>query len=110
MGIPHRLMKGRCQFCGRTLRYANIPNRGPVMAHAKGERQLCDMLRSSGRDLVSRNYRDAKAKAQRLGWGEGGYADGPRGESKSGWITPAGDVLDVAEVLAYVVPRRARSA
>jgi len=65
MGIPHQLMKARCKYCGRFLRYAKIPNRGPVMAHAKGERELCDRLRAFGNDLISRAEREAEREAER---------------------------------------------
>ena len=40
-GVPHRLMKAVCPNCGRRLRYANLPNRGPRMVHAKGDGELC---------------------------------------------------------------------
>lgn len=50
-------MKGRCNYCGRILRYANIPNRGPVMAHAKGDGEICRRLIHSGNDLISRQIR-----------------------------------------------------
>lgn len=52
----------------------------------------------------------ARAKAKRLGFSEGGYADGPHGESKHGWIDPDGNVLDVADMLAYTPPDHARNA
>lgn len=64
MALPHNLMRGRCPFCGRTLRYANIPNRGPVMAHAKGDGEHCRMLINQGRDLVTRAARDEELKKQ----------------------------------------------
>lgn len=63
-GVPHNLMRGRCQFCGRTLRYANIPNRGPVMAHAKGDGAHCQGLIQRGQDLVSREARRIADKAE----------------------------------------------
>jgi hypothetical protein len=57
MGVPHQLMRGRCRFCGRTLRYAKIPNRGPVMAHATGDGAACQRLQASGNDLISRQWK-----------------------------------------------------
>lgn len=56
MGVPHHLMRAKCQYCGRPLRYANIPNRGPVMAHASGEGERCRRMQASGTDLVSRAH------------------------------------------------------
>lgn len=39
MGLP---TKARCGRCQRPLHRAWIPNRGWVMAHGHGERQICD--------------------------------------------------------------------
>lgn len=64
-GVPHNLMKGRCRWCGRLLVYANIPNRGPVMAHRKGERELCNRLRAVEQDLVSRAERAEQLKGKK---------------------------------------------
>lgn len=61
-GVPHRLMRARCHYCGRKLRYANIPNRGPVMAHAKGDGERCCRLREDGRDIVSQLARIEERK------------------------------------------------
>lgn len=52
-GIPHRLIKTRCRYCGRMLRYAHLPNRGSVMVHEKGAGARCRDLRARGRDAVS---------------------------------------------------------
>lgn len=62
MGIPANLMRARCRFCGRPLRYANLPNRGPVMVHAKGDGETCRRLQYLGRDLVSRAEQDEARK------------------------------------------------
>jgi hypothetical protein len=56
-GVPHQLMRANCKFCGRRLRYAHLPDRGPVMVHAKGEGELCRRLQDTGRDLISRAAR-----------------------------------------------------
>jgi hypothetical protein len=53
-----RHLNVRCRFCGRPLVFANIPNRGPVMAHRPGERKLCDRLREEGRDMESTKARN----------------------------------------------------
>lgn len=68
-GIPHQLMRARCRFCGRSLRYANLPNRGPVMAHAKGDGEHCRRLQAMGNDIESREARriaDAAERDRRL--------------------------------------------
>jgi hypothetical protein len=62
-GVPGRLMKAHCKWCGRRLVYAWIPNRGPVMAHQRGDREHCDRLVASGRDLISQTI---KREEQRL--------------------------------------------
>jgi hypothetical protein len=49
----------RCQYCGKPLVLANIPNRGYVMAHRAGERKLCEKLKEEGRDMVSNRARKA---------------------------------------------------
>lgn len=49
-------MRGHCEYCGRTLFYANIPNRGPVMAHRKGEGEACRKLIEMGRDIPTRRW------------------------------------------------------
>lgn len=63
MRVPHQLMKASCQFCGRRLRYAKIPNRGPVMAHGPGEGERCRWLREVRRDIVSERERLAALAA-----------------------------------------------
>jgi hypothetical protein len=69
-GLPHHLMKGRCGWCGGRLRYGNLPNRGPVMVHAKGEGERCRRMVANGQDLVSRAERqreqDQAREAARL--------------------------------------------
>jgi len=54
MAVPGRLMRARCPLCGRGLRFAKIPNRGPVMAHAPGDGEHCRMLVATGRDIQTR--------------------------------------------------------
>jgi hypothetical protein len=61
MDIPSNLMRARCKWCGRGLRYANLPNRGPVMVHAAGEGAACRRLIDMGMDIPIR-----QAKAERL--------------------------------------------
>ena len=63
-GVPHNLMKATCKFCGRRLRYAKIPNRGPVMVHGKGEGEMCRRAIWMGTDLISRAEARAKAQAE----------------------------------------------
>jgi hypothetical protein len=58
----HQLMRTRCRYCGRLLRYANIPNRGPVMAHAAGDGVHCRRMQAMGRDLVTRAEEDKARK------------------------------------------------
>lgn len=55
--MKHRLMRAKCPYCGRGLRYANIPNRGPVMVHDSGAGEACRRLRAAGRDIVSNRER-----------------------------------------------------
>jgi len=64
-GVPFNLMRGKCRFCGRTLRYANIPNRGPVMAHGHGEAQICARMQQMGNDLISRAEKAARLESER---------------------------------------------
>lgn len=61
MTAPHNLMRARCKFCGRGLRYANLPNRGPVMVHSAGEGAACRRLIDMGQDIPTR---EAKRKAE----------------------------------------------
>lgn len=49
----HHLIRPTCKFCGRRLRFANLPNRGATMVHAAGDGARCHSLRDSGRDIVS---------------------------------------------------------
>jgi hypothetical protein len=68
-GIPHQLMRARCRFCGRGLRYANLPNRGPVMVHGKGESAFCQRLIATGNDIPTREAKriaDEADRARRL--------------------------------------------
>ena len=58
------LMRARCKYCGGQLRYANIPNRGPVMAHGAGERQRCDRMIALGNDLITRAEQAAEQLAR----------------------------------------------
>lgn len=58
-------MRARCKFCGRALRYAKIPNRGPVMAHGKGEAEICRRLIASGQDIPTREARRLEEEAAR---------------------------------------------
>lgn len=55
--LNHRFIRGTCKYCGRRLRYGNLPNRGPVMVHGKGDGEACRRLQAMGRDLVSRAER-----------------------------------------------------
>jgi hypothetical protein len=53
----------RCKYCGRLMRVATIPNRGPVWVHHdSGGRAWCDRLRATGRDIVSNQARIDAAK------------------------------------------------
>lgn len=45
---------------------------------------------------------DWEEAAKGAGFGEGGYADGPNGESKHGWIDINGDVHPDAETACFV--------
>ena len=68
-GIPHQLMKARCKYCGRNLRYAKLPNRGPVMVHNKGDGENCRRLIAMGNDIPTREAKriaDEKARGERL--------------------------------------------
>ena len=58
-----RVKPVRCPYCGRWKRYAWIVNRGPVMAHAKGDGEACRRLIATGRDMVSRAEQEAARKA-----------------------------------------------
>lgn len=57
--------RATCRFCGRRLRYAKIPNRGPVMAHSPGEGEHCRRLIEMGRDIVTQRERLAASSFQR---------------------------------------------
>lgn len=63
--MRYNLMRARCKYCGRNLRYANLPNRGPVMVHASGDGAACRRLIESGRDIVTRELQRKEAEAER---------------------------------------------
>lgn len=64
-GIPHHLMRAKCRYCGRALRYANLPNRGPAMVHGAGEGAACQRMRALGNDIVSREAKRLADEAER---------------------------------------------
>jgi hypothetical protein len=39
--------------------------------------------------------------AKILGWSPGGYADGPNGESKEGWISHSGELWTTDEIMRW---------
>ena len=64
-GSPQHLIKARCKYCGRNLRYANLPNRGPVMVHNKGEGAACERLIAMGNDIPTREAKRIADEAER---------------------------------------------
>lgn len=68
-GIRHHLMRARCKYCGRSLRYANLPNMGPRMVHGAGEGAACQRLIAMGNDIPTREAKrlaDEAERAERL--------------------------------------------
>lgn len=63
--VRHNLMRARCAFCGRGLRYGNLPNRGPVMVHSAGDGAACRRLIQMGQDIPTREAKRKASEAER---------------------------------------------